>query len=159
MPTRRARLRRRIYRKLPNWLKKHDFEVFASVLGMFSGLPVLLGKVDPQSVEALLPGPVVFAWGLTLVFGCLCVLIGVFQGSRRTYPKRIFWMRVEALGLTALAYYCYIYAVCILGFNFTNGYPAAMLILTFGGVCHVREATIHMEIEEYRASLGLRERV
>jgi hypothetical protein len=33
MPTRRARLRRRVYAKLPNWLKNHDFEVFAAVLG------------------------------------------------------------------------------------------------------------------------------
>jgi hypothetical protein len=67
-------------------------------------------------------------------------------------------MRVEALGLTALAYYCYLYTVCIIGFNFASGRSASMIILAFGVTCHIREAAVMTEIDEYRRTLGLEER-
>lgn len=162
MPNRMAdklsEIRRKIYRRLPGWMKSHDFEVFVSSLGLLSGVPIIFGGVKPQSVDALLPHQVVFLWGLTLVLGCGTVLLGIFQGSRRIYPDKIFWMRIEALGLTALAYFCYIYTVCILGFNFSGGWSAAMIILGFGLTCHVREAAILIEAEEYRVTVGLKGR-
>lgn len=158
MPTRRARLRRRIYRRLPRWMKEHDFEVFAAFLGIAAGLPILLGEVQPASPETLLPRAVVFIWALVMVAGCSAVLVGVITASRLVYPERIFWMRVEALGLTALAYFCYIYSVCVLGTSITTGWSAGMIIFAFGGVCHVREVAIQVELEEYRKSLGLKEK-
>ncbi len=158
MPTRRAKLRRKIYAKLPNWMKNHDFEVFVSFLGLVSGIPIVTGQVTPTSVTAILPEIVVNIWGWVLIIGCCAVLGGIVQGSRFTYPRRAFWMRVEALGLTALAYYCYIYSICILGYNLTGGWVSAMFILGFGATSHVREATIQIQLEQYRLTLGLQER-
>lgn len=143
---------------MPIWLQKHDFEVFVAFLGLISGVPFVLHKVQAKSVEAVLPEPVVRTWGLVLVLGCAAILLGVFQSSRKAYPNRILWMRVEALGLTALAYYCYIYTCCIVAFNGFDAWPAAMIILAFGGTCHLREASVHQEIYEYRVDLGLQGR-
>jgi hypothetical protein len=158
MLTRRARLRRKIYSKLPKWFKTHDFEVFASLLGILGGLPLVFGQVSPTSVESVLPRPIVEAWGIVLVGGCIAILGGILVGASRVYPERIIWMRLEAIGLTALAYFCYIYTVCICGVNFENGWTAGLLILAFGVTCHVREASINIELEQYRLNLGLEER-
>ena len=159
MPTRRARLRRRIYHKLPKWLKRHDFEVLAAILSIFGGLPILFGQVEPASPEELLPPIVVYTWASVLVLGGISILVGITVGVRAVFPERVFWMRVEALGLTALAYFSYIYIVCILVVSAKTGWPAAMLILAFGGICHVRSAAINIELEEYRRNLGLEEKV
>lgn len=156
MPTRRARIRRRVYAMLPEWLKNHDFEVFAAVLGVFAGFPILLGQVQPSSPEDLLPRPVVFLWALTLVLGGMTILVALIFSSRVNFPARVFWMRMEALGLTAVAYFCYVYAICIMTIAIRSGWPAALLVLAFGCVSHVREASIHDELETYRKSLGLR---
>lgn len=126
-----------------------------AILGLISGVPLIFHKVDAQSVEAVMPPIFVFIWGWILVFGCGAILVGVFQGSRKTFPDRIFWMRVEAIGLTALAYYCYIYTICILGLNHLGAWSAAIIILAFGGTCHIREAAVHQEIYEYQVGLGL----
>ena len=155
---RRSRIRRAIYRRVPKWLKRHDFEVFAACLGILGGLPLVLGQVRPKSVEDVLPRAIVFGWGLILVLGCIAVLTGIIAASRTVFPQRAFWMRVEAMGLTALAYFSYMYLLCILAVSPSTGWVAAMLILTFGLVCHVRQATIQLEIEDYRLSLGLREK-
>lgn len=157
-PTRRARFRRRVYRRLPRWLRDHDFEVFAAGLGIFGGIPLLLGKIDPKSAEDLLPYPLVFLWGLNLVVGGAAVLVGVLMGSTRNYPDKAFWMRVEAIGLTAIAYFCYIYTLCLWFGAFRSGWLASIIILCFGIVSHVREAGVHMDLEEYRRHLGLREK-
>lgn len=158
MPTRRARLRRKIYAKLPRWLKRHDFEAFAAVLSIVGGLPILFGQVEPASPEAILPAVIVYAWATILVLGGVAVLVGIVMGSRHVHPERVFWMRVEALGLTALAYFSYIYMVCILAVSAKTGWPAAMIILAFGSVCHVREVAIQMELEQFRRNLSLEER-
>lgn len=159
MPTRRARLRRKIYRHLPLWLRNHDFEVLAGVLGMAGGIPLVTGQVEPRSINDLLPHVVVFIWGLVLVLGCSSMLLGIIMASRTVYPARIIWMRIEALGLTALAYFSYLYTVCIIGVNLQTGWLVGMIVLVFGGVCHVREVAIHMDLEAYRLSLGLEEKV
>lgn len=155
MPTRRARLRRRVYRRLPEWIRRNDFEVFTASLGLLSGIPLMLGKYEPYSIEQQLPRLIVMVWGLVLTLGCTLTLIGVIMGARTVFPKRVFWMRVEALGLTALAYFCYLYAICLFGVAFSQGGLAATFILGFGGVCHVRQASIQLELEEYRRTLGL----
>lgn len=156
MPTRRARMRRRIYALLPIWLKNHDFEVFAAVLGIIGGFPILLGSVEPASPEELLPRPVVLLWALTLVLGCFTILIALIFGSRVQYPKKMFWARMEALGLSSIAYFCYIYCLSIMAVAPSAGWTAAIIVLAFGGVSHIRHASILDDIENYRRSLGLR---
>lgn len=158
MPTRRARIRRRIYARLPKWIKRHDFEIFAAVLSIFAGVPMLLGEVRAGSVYELLPPILVTTWAFILVLGGTLILVGVVLASRRVYPEKIFWMRMEALGLTALAYFCYLYCLTILLVALGDGWSAAMLILAFGGTSHVREVAIQIELEEYRRTLGLGER-
>lgn len=154
-PTRRARFRRRVYGRLPLWLREHDFEIFTACLAIIGGAPLVLGQIEPTSAEALLPYPVVFLWGLTLVLGGLTVLLGLIRTSQEAFPQRAFWMRVEALGLAAMAYFCYVYVVVLLVNSWRTSWLAAMIILSLGIVCHVRETSILIKLEEYRSSLGL----
>lgn len=155
MPTRRARLRRRIYAILPAWLKNHDFEVFAAVLGIFAGAPILFGQVEPASPEELLPWPIVYMWALTLVVGCILILVALVAGSKVEYPKKMFWARMEAWGLSAIAYFCYIYFLCIMIIAASSGWTAGIIVLAFGCISHIRHASIHDDLENYRRSLGL----
>lgn len=151
-------MRRKVYSRLPTWLKKHDFELFAAVLSVMGGLPLVFGQVEAGSVDALLPRPLVFVWGLVLVLGGLSVIVGVVVGVRKKYPDRAFWMRLEAVGLTGLAYFCYLYAVCIWGVAPSGAWLGSLIILAFGVTCHVREAAVLMKLEDYRLGLGLEER-
>jgi hypothetical protein len=93
-----------------------------------------------------------------LVLGCGAIFIGLVMSSRTHYPERAFWMRIEAIGLVAIAYFCYLYTVCIVFAAFETAWSAGMLILAFGGVSHVREASLQIELEQYRRSLGLEEK-
>lgn len=158
MPNRRARLRRRIYNILPKWLRENDFEILASVMCLISGLPLVLGRVKPRSIEALLPPPVVTIWGILLTLGGLLVLVGIAFEARTNFPRKADWLRVKALGLSCLAYACYVYMVCVLGVQPKSGSVVAALLLTFGGICHIREAGIHIRLEQFRQSIGVEEK-
>lgn len=159
MPTRRARVRRHIYALLPQWLKRHDFELFAASLSIMAGVPILMGQVEPTSPEAVLPRPLVMVWAVVLVVGGILVITGVVVGNKHVYPSKMVWARTEALGLTALAYFCYLYSLCIISVASETGWSGALFIFGFGVVCHIREVAIQMELEEYRRGLGLRDRV
>jgi hypothetical protein len=158
MPTRRARLRRRIYNRIPAWFKNNDFEIFASMLCFFAGLPLVLGKINPASMEALLPIWVVFSWGFILSFSPLLIVLGLVKRSSRPVSESIFWIRVEAIGLTALAYSSYIYAVAIISAGVGAGWPAAMLITAFGLTCHTRELGLQVKIADFLLGLGVNEK-
>lgn len=154
----RSRVRRKIYSRLPQWLKKHDFELFAAVLSIFGGLPLAIGQAEPGSVDALLPSPLVTLWGMVLVIGGTLVILGVVFGAHRKFPDRAFWMRLEAVGLTGLAYFCYLYTICLWGVAPKTAWLGSLIILAFGITCHVREAAVLMKLEDYRLGLGLEER-
>jgi hypothetical protein len=151
----RARLRRKIYAKLPRWLKSHDFELFAAFLSILGGLPLVLGQVEPTSVDALLPPLLVLVWGIILVQGGILVILGVIKSSHTVYPARAFWIRIEGLGLSSLSWFCYLYAVCILAYTIKAGWLSAMVVLVFGFICHVRQMALQTKLEEYRMNLGL----
>lgn len=159
MPTWRARLRRKVYAKLPQWLKSHDFEVFSATLAILGGLPLVLGQVKPGSPEELLPQALIIVWGLVLTLGGCLTLVGVVLSSYRPYPDRAFWMRMEALGLTSLAYFCYLYDLCLWVVNFRATWTASAIILAFGVICHVRRVSVIMELEGFRWGLGLDSKV
>lgn len=155
MPTRRARLRRRVYQALPDWMKSHDFEVFSAILAVLGGLPLMVGQVDPGSAQALLPDVILRVWGGVLTMGGLLTLVGVIASSYRKYPDKAFWMRMEALGLTSLAYFCYLYDVCLWAVSLERTWTISAIVLAFGLVCHIRRAGIIMELEDFRWGIGL----
>lgn len=156
--SRRTRWRRMVYKRLPRWMRNHDFEIFAAVLTVFAGLPLLFGQVASASVESLLPLFVVKVWAFVLTLGGILIMTGVFMTYKTMFPQRAFWMRIEALGLTALAYACYLYSICIIAVTLVASWPAAMLVLAFGLTCHTRELAVQLQLADFRSGMGLDER-
>jgi len=157
MPTRRNRIRRRVYRLIPDWYRKNDFEIFASLLCFFAGIPLLLGDIRPASLEATLPIWVVIVWAYVISFSPALIIIGLLKRGSRSISESIFWIRVEAMGLTALAYSSYIYSIAIVTSNVGMGWPAAMLIVAFGLTCHTRELGLQVRIGDFLLGLGIDE--
>lgn len=154
--TKRTKVRRWVRKHIPTWLVLYDFEIFVALLCLLAGVPYLLGEVDPASLEAKLPKELVTVWGFILTIGPLAILIGIFKHYRAVrIEDRVFWCRIEAWGLSALAYSAYIYASAILLNLPTQGWIAAMLVYAFGAVCHVREIDLQLQVVETRAKMGL----
>jgi hypothetical protein len=153
---RSAEFRRKLYKRLPKWIVANDFEFLASVLCLGAGVPLLLGKIQPKTVDALLPKPIVFAWGLTLTLGSLLILACILHEILHKVPQIPGWLRFKALGLSCLGYACYLYALCIGVTSFRTSGVTVALTLAFGFVCHLRDMQIHADLETLRDHLGLR---
>ena len=152
---RMIRYRRRLYKKLPRWVVDNDFELLASVFCLFGGIPLLLGKVDPRSVNRLLPDAFTIGWGFVLTAGGLLVLVAILHESQSKAKILPGWLRFKALGLSCLAYACYFYSICLLGVSVENSAVSVAITTAFGLICHIREMKIHDELEEFRSKLGL----
>lgn len=148
-------LRRRIYARVPEWVRRNDFELFTATLCFTAGLPLLLTHtVEATSIEATLPGPLVTAWAVLLTLAPFAIGTGLFMRYKRTMAEATFWMRVEAWGLRALAYVAYVYAVAISLANGATTLPATMIVLIFAATCHSRATDVTIQVEDYLTTLG-----
>lgn len=68
-------------------------EAFVALLCLLASVSYLAGQPQPNSIDALLPAAVRFAWGCYLLLGGVAVLTGLIGG----------WRRVEKAGLWLLA--------------------------------------------------------
>lgn len=158
MSSRRAKVRRKVYNRIPMWFRKNDFEIFTSLLSFSAGLPIVLGRVEPTALEATLPTLLVTAWAWILLMSPIMVITGLYKRSKRPVAEGVFWIRVEAIGLTALAYSSYIYTIAILTISPVQGWAACMMILAFGFTCHTRELGLQVKIADLLLGLGVDER-
>lgn len=151
------RLRRRIYRYIPAWFVNNDFEVFTAVLCFLAGVPLLFTEVvGAQSLEAALPWAVVKAWAFILATAPIGIFLGIYRAEGKPIAEVTFWMRLEALGLRALAYAAYIYAIVVVGYSGPQkALPAIALILIFALTCHTRAATVVLKVEDYLFNIGV----
>lgn len=149
-------MRRRVNSMIPEWLSFNAFEIFVSILCLGSGIPLVAGQIESQSLEARLPGLLVQAWGLALVLGPLALILGIYKSwNEAQLTEYIFWERIQAWGLSALAYAAYIYAVLLLVSGGTGAILAAFFVLEFALTCHIRELTIQLRLVDIRLELGL----
>ncbi len=117
-----------------------------------------LNVYGSPALDRLLPDVLVRAWGLTVIFGSFGVALGLFKSYNETrLSEFVFWQRILAWGLTAIAYSAYVYmlALCLLG-------NIAITAMTFACVvaltCHVKEIIIHDRVADIRLELGLNAR-
>lgn len=149
------RMRRTIYRRIPKWIRQHDFEVLVAVLCLSAGIPLLISdEVDASSVNATLPTSLVLLWSIILALAPIVVLLGLWQSSRRTMAESTLWMRIEAWGLRALAYVGYLYWFAILLVHHLDAFPATQIVLIFAATCHSRATGQVIKVEDYLADLG-----
>lgn len=151
------KVRKKLYDKIPLWIKKHDFELFTAVLCLTAGIPLLTGNVRSDSVESQLPSIIVTGWGICLVLGPIFIYLGVFKAYTgvKDLITHIFWMRLEALGLTMLAWASLVFGVCVLSVNLYGGWLAAMLTFSLFLTCLSRELYIQNKIEMYKTGVGI----
>lgn len=156
----RTKARRWVYKWIPAWLKRRDFEIFTSVLCLSVGIPVVFGGLSAGESPRALPQTVEYIWSLNLVIGPILVLVGIYMSNRRTYQEMpaesLVWYRVEALGLTILAYVGYIFVLAIIMANGTSTLTATALILALALTCHLREVTIQLDIADFKLAVGVR---
>lgn len=147
--------RRRWYLRIPVWIRRRDFELFTALLCITAGLPLLLTQnVEAASLEAALPPWVVFGWSLILTLAPICVIVGLWQAHRHAMYKATVWLRLEALGLKALAYAAYLYVFIILLATGGTAVPAAALISAFALTCHSRSVAVTLKVEDYLLGIG-----
>lgn len=159
MPTRRRnRVRRWVYLHIPEWLRKRDFEVFTAFLCLTASIPVVFGGRSGGQAASEMPPPVEYGWNVALFIGPILVLLGIFYSTRYGQePERsILWYRIEALGLTMLAYVGYLYTIAIMFWAGTlNAVFASAVILTFALTCHMREVQIQLDLLTYKSAVGV----
>ena len=126
----------RILYRTPNVLLEEPFEAFVSVLCFMSGIPLVLGIVDAQSVEATLPHPLVAAWGVTLLVGSAATLAGLRLTHGTTNFHRVMTGRnLERFGLQCLTYAAALYAACIFVFIGKDGAVNGGILIAFALTC------------------------
>lgn len=159
MPNRlRTRVRRWVYARIPEWIRRRDFEVFTAALCLTASIPILFFNQEPGQATVILPGAVEYGWSITLFLGPLLVISGIYMNTRHwSRPERgIVWARIEALGLTMLAYVGYIYWGCIAYVvGISNALFASTVVLAFAFICHVREIQIQLDIVSYKSAMGV----
>ena len=75
---RRERVRLFVLSKMPRVLIQETFEVFTAILCMITGVPLVFGRVNANSIEATLPEIAARVWGVTLLAGAVLTLAGLF---------------------------------------------------------------------------------
>lgn len=76
------RFRERLSRFIPYALTNYPFEVLAAFVGLFIGLPLLLGLAAPTSLVVLLPNVGYWIYASTIVLGASTIGLGLhFRNS------------------------------------------------------------------------------
>lgn len=117
---------------------RHPFQTFMLTLCAVSGAPLLFGEPPSESIEALLPGWIAVAWGLSLTVGAVLGLVGSFW-PRRNYATAL---TVERIGLDITGPAALLYAVVILVYGGWGSTVAAAITVGFGVSCLVRAGDI-----------------
>lgn len=109
--------------------------VFVLALCCFAGLTSLSLQVGPQTLEALLPKPVVIGWGFILTAGSFATLIGVMQAKEEGDLDGIF---LEQVGSVAVGVATVFYGTIAIGVAGTGAIQPVGIILAFGLACLLR---------------------
>ena len=109
--------------------------VFVLGLAVASGLPLMLFRVQPGSIERLMPTWVVFLWGLFLVIGSALSLVGMSMARK---DKESDGAIVEQIGSVAVGAATVFYAASQLFAVGAEAAWGASIILAFGISCFWR---------------------
>ncbi|MER6942478.1 hypothetical protein ABT294_00520 [Nonomuraea sp. NPDC000554] len=109
-------------------LAEHPFEILFALLAFLNGLALTLGGSRPASLNATLPGVVVWAWGAIQVFAGAFIVAGIVL----RYVRPAFLMiglRLERAGLWPLSAAAAVYSVVALGYaGLRVLYPVSVLV-------------------------------
>lgn len=128
---------------LPAGLIAQPAEWFLAALCFLSGLVIVVGLGDTNSVSKLLWEPIYRAWGASLAIGSVALMLGLTSirwGRPGSYTvKRIpaYKLGLRLLGLSSA---CYAVAIAVAGG--WNGAVAIAITLAFSATCLIRLQTL-----------------
>lgn len=136
---RRSRARLWLIRHLPSGMIYHPAEWLFASLCAISGVRVVFWGAESASLEALLPPPLYFVWGLMLTIGAIAHMSGLLS-IRAVGSDRYVVTRVPAyrLGLRLLGASTSMYAAALMIYAGQAGLLAAVFPLAFSGMCGLR---------------------
>lgn len=136
---RRARARLWLVDHIPSGLIYHPAEWLFAILCAISGIRVTFAGAESASLEALLPPPLFFTWGVLLVVGAVAHMSGLLS-IKAVNSDRYVVTRVPAyrLGLRLLGGSTAIYSAALIVVAGSSGLIAALFPLAFSGMCGLR---------------------
>lgn len=111
---------------------REGFEIYVLGLCLLAGIPLLLGKSRPGSIQSLLPEEWQVIWSLFLVGGSLLALIGIF------WPNRATGLILEQVGMVPTGVAALVYAVVVLIMAGWSGVIPVAVVGGFGVACFRR---------------------
>lgn len=141
MPTRRARMRRRVLHALPEGFVARPEAAFLAILCLGSGIPTALGFTQSRALYELLPMGVLNAWGVALIVGSLAVLSGILSIQIRDGYEIIKRTAAYRLGLRLLGLSSVVYGLAVVAVGGAAGLLPAGWIWSFAAAMWVRLAT------------------
>lgn len=152
MPTRRARMRRRVLHALPEGFIARPEAAFLAILCFGTGIPTALGATQSRALYQLLPSGVLNAWGVALIVGSTAVLSGILSIEIRDGYEVIRRAAAYRLGLRLLGLSSVVYGLAIVVVGGVAGLLPAGWIWSFAVAMWVRLATtkgVELEHQEH----------
>ncbi|MEV4093780.1 hypothetical protein [Streptosporangium saharense] len=130
-------------------LGEHPFELLFGALAAVAGTFAVLGVVGSASVNALLPMPVVRAWGALQLLAGVLMVTGILLPYVRSRALVLGW-RIERAGLWPLAATAATYAVVVLAYSGTRALYPAGVYLAIAVACLARAVAVTRRERELR---------
>lgn len=141
MPTRRARMRRKVLHALPEGFIARPEAAFLAILCFGTGIPTALGITQSQALYQLLPTGALNAWGVALLVGSAAVLSGILSIEIRDGYEVIKRAAAYRLGLRLLGLASVVYGFALIVLAGTAGLLPAGWVWAFAVAMWVRLAT------------------
>lgn len=106
---------------------RHPFQTFMLALAVISGLPLILGRPQPLSIEATLPPWLATTWGVMLFGGAVVALLGSYWLGN--YANAL---TLERIGLLIVGSAACLYGFALLFVLGLSVTVAAGIVLGFG---------------------------
>lgn len=123
----------------PGPLAEHPFELLFGAMAVLGGLAAALGVVSPTSINAVLPLPVVRAWGVLQMAAGLSIVTGFVVSARGSL---VLGWRLERAGLWPLAATLIVYAVVALSYSGVRALYPVSFYLAFAAACLARARAV-----------------
>ena len=131
---------------VPFALIEHPFACLMAAWGILSGVPILLGYIQPASLALLLPRPFVLTWTAMLVLASVSIAWGLLRQRYSTTMAR---------GLQLLGFVCLVYAVSIVGYaGWKRGVPGGPLLAVIAALCYLRGWYLRTQAAIYRRTFA-----
>lgn len=140
--------------RVPRFPRVSDaFEILIAWLCLVSGVPMMIGHAQPNSVIALLPEWLVRVWGINLALGGLLILLGygAWRHRARTVVHGELGLSVEQAGLCLLGSGTLVFGVIIILVAGWAGTLPAGTYLVFTAACLFR----YVEINDIKRGLNV----